>query len=338
MKTKIRVTAYALAFMLASFAATQTAGSQTALASRDWSTKNEKTLNALPKTVVWQFMSHLWKFDPNDSGNGKLCKFQFANLKNSRQLSLVVLYDGGGTGDCDLTEVFDKTEGGFEDYDFGAPYGFPDIQDINEDGKYELILETGFAPNLNCIATWPVIYTWNGTGHVDSSSEYKGYYKKQLTELDRQLNPLTPTPVSERSSMSETSTQGAPQYRGLAVSTPTAAPSEGETSGDTVCLKAELAKTRRFLGLSPDAGMAEAIKWADSNSPARRRFAVGILTDIGTPQAVEYLRTLSHDENHLVAWWARNGLTALANKGREMQNPTIVGQLIKWDVGRQAPQ
>ena len=233
--------------------------------------------------------------------------------------------------DCNDVDIFDKTPAGIEDYAFissGTNF-FDSIEDIKGDGNHELIVDRvfAFAGTSHCIATWPVIYAWNGAGYADVSSEYKGYYRKQLADLERQLNPPTPTPVSEQASTSEELSEGnGPQARALAVPTETATPSEGETFGDADCLKAEVTKSQRFLGISPDAGMADAIKWADSNDPATRKFAVAVLAHIGTPEATEYLRTLSHDEDQNVAWWAKNGLVHVTKKAAV--TPVIQGELI----------
>jgi hypothetical protein len=61
------------------------------------------------------------------------------------------------------------------------------------------------------------------------------------------------------------------------------------------CTKVEADKIERFLGVSRDAGMSDAIKWADSNDPDDRRFAAWVFADIATPEAIRDLQTLSHD-------------------------------------------
>jgi hypothetical protein len=45
-------------------------------------------------------------------------------------------------------------------------------------------------------------------------------------------------------------------------------------------------KIQRFLG-TRDAGMSDAIKWANSGDPHDRIFATYILGDIGTPGAID---------------------------------------------------
>jgi len=61
------------------------------------------------------------------------------------------------------------------------------------------------------------------------------------------------------------------------------------------CAKVEAAKIERFLGVSRDAGMSDAIKWADSEDPNDREFAAWIFADIATPEAIRDLQTLGHD-------------------------------------------
>lgn len=74
------------------------------------------------------------------------------------------------------------------------------------------------------------------------------------------------------------------------------------------CREAEAAKIERFLDISSDAGMTDAIKWANSDDPNERELAVYVLQDIGTPDAIEYLRTLSRDTDETVATIARRTL------------------------------
>jgi HEAT repeat protein len=74
------------------------------------------------------------------------------------------------------------------------------------------------------------------------------------------------------------------------------------------CTKAEAAKIERFLGISHEAGMSDAIRWKNSDNADDRSFAAWVLTDIGTPEAMEDLQTLSHDPNSDVATSAKYAL------------------------------
>jgi HEAT repeat protein len=87
------------------------------------------------------------------------------------------------------------------------------------------------------------------------------------------------------------------------------------------CTKAEAAKIERFLGIDKDAGMEDAVKWAGSSDPDQRIFAIAVLKDIGTPSAVDYLRTrCSNDTSGLVPKHAKGALQSL---GRPSAPDTI---------------
>ena len=114
------------------------------LASADWSVKQAKLLNAEPNDAFWFFINRLWdpslKVSELNAGDGKLCTFQFAKLRHSGELSLVVSYDGGGTADCNDVKIFAKGPTGIVSYDFDATQdlSFDSIVDINGDGHHEL--------------------------------------------------------------------------------------------------------------------------------------------------------------------------------------------------------
>ncbi len=138
MNKQFAIAACFLACLSASFARAQTAAPHLDLDTADWSVKQARILNAEPKDVVSKFMG----YDDSNPSDGKLCSFQFADLSHSGELSQAVTYDGGGTADCNYFEVFDKTAAGIEDYDFftgGEPF-FEGIQDINGDGRYEVVV------------------------------------------------------------------------------------------------------------------------------------------------------------------------------------------------------
>src|ERR1019366_850400 len=96
---------------------------------------------------------------------------------------------------------------------------------------------------------------------------------------------------------------------------PVATPAPKLNLGNADCVKAEAAKIQRFLG-SPDAGMNYAIEWVNSDNPSTRDFASEVLFDMGTPEAIRYLETLSKDTNSMVAGSAKNYLEELAKGGR----------------------
>jgi hypothetical protein len=92
---------------------------------------------------------------------------------------------------------------------------------------------------------------------------------------------------------------------------PTPAPVPTADLRDVICTAAEAAKIERFVGIEKDAGMSDAIKWADSDDKYVRRFSCAVFKDIGTPEAAEYLRTLSNDSSGLVASIAKGDLAEI---------------------------
>ena len=321
-----------LTFLLASGAYAQTAAAHPDLASADWSLKQARALNAEPKDAVWKFINNLWGNTDLSPGNGKLCEFHFADLRHSGELSLVVSYDGGGTMDCNDVAVFDKSPVGIDDYDFTSPgmFWYDDIKDINGDGRYELIVDAIVAApygGARCWATWPVVYGWNGTGYADVSARFKGFYKETLAGLTRQLAAPASTPAPQPT---EISTSQPPGLEARVIRAPQAVPTPAPSDArDLDCTQAEAAKIERFLGISRDAGMSDAIRWAESDDPIMRKFAISILRDIGTPEANGYLRTLSRDPDRNVAMAA----TSVSRVKTPSAYPTILGELIPLTPG-----
>jgi hypothetical protein len=242
------------------------APAEPSLASANWSTNSSSSLATNPPSdrTVLEFVYRLER----ESWSG-LCFSRFVDLRHSGNLSFVLSVSDGRF--CYGTTVIDKTASGFEVYNFeGAHFSNgPEIKDLLANGNLELIVDTEFTPYRGtntrpCLATWPVIYAWTGTTYADVSSQFKEYYEKKLVSLKARI-----------------------------------AANSAVTEPD--CTEAEAAKIERFLGISKDAGTADVIKWADSNDPNERVFAAAVLKDIATPDAIEYLRTLSHDLNGLVA-------------------------------------
>ena len=86
-----------LSFAIAPFAFGQTPAPLPDLASADWSVMQAKVLNTESIDAVWKSMNDRWGSIDLGQGNRKVCGFQFAD-----RLSLVVSYNGGGTGGLQL--------------------------------------------------------------------------------------------------------------------------------------------------------------------------------------------------------------------------------------------
>jgi hypothetical protein len=177
-----------------------------------------------------------------------------------------------------------------------------------------------------------MVYAWNGKGYSDVSGQYKEYYQQKLASLKKQIaavsyasrqarrlaagetpGSVSPPEIHVRAgsprtagpSYVEESGENSAQQQAPSVA---ATPAPMEDSGNLDCLRAEAAKIERFLGISSDAGIDDAIKWANSDDPWTRVFASEILAAIDTPDARLYLRSLSKDPNRMVAGEAKDDL------------------------------
>ncbi|HKN09105.1 MAG TPA: HEAT repeat domain-containing protein, partial [Pseudomonadota bacterium] len=219
----------------------------------------------------------------------KLCSFRFANLRHSGNLSLVAGMDDSGRMLCNAIHIVDKTPSGFEMYAGGGTRGCAHdigkvVRDISGDGNLELVVDVDFTPfqgPVHCEATWPLIYAWTGAGYTNVSGRFKGFYEHEVESLNQQMAALPPSDTAKT-----------PYYQ-------------------HDCLSAEIAKIRRAMGGSPEAGLSDAIALARDADPERRYFAAALLIDIGTPDALKYLRPLIGDSDRSVADLASRGLSGM---------------------------
>ncbi len=92
----------------------------------------------------------------------------------------------------------------------------------------------------------------------------------------------------------------------------------------------------RFLGISRDAGMSDAIKWAESDDPHDREFAIGVLVDMGI--------SVQSDADQNVFIRGKSGLLEVkppfVYNGRLVEikppsvYPTIHGELLTPNTGK----
>jgi hypothetical protein len=305
-----------------------------------------KKLNSMSKGVIRDSMNPLWA-----NTASKLCAFRFADLRSSGTLSLVLSSDGGGTADCNNVEIIDKDPTGIEYYDIDGSGAYLDsVQNLNGNDSQELLIDQVFISYKDhCIATWPVIYAWTGSGYTDVSSSYRIYYEQTLVSLKKQIakaerdspkddgqisreiaagGPRSNLPFAGAGNVPEggkpppslTANESASQDGGSQRSVaPQSAPSYQEMVNGLGCLIAEAVKIESFLGVSHDAYIGDAIRWADSEDSHDREFAAGVLFNIGTSEALDYLKTLSHDTNLEVAQHAKEYLARVG------QPPPVYG-------------
>lgn len=339
-KIAIVVGSLSLACILLLPSAAQTTAARPALASCDWSVKSPHNLAANPPTteLVQKFVNAAFREDYT-----RVCAFRFADLRHSGNLSLVVDIDGGGTGGCNITDIFDKTPSGFEDYTASAVLDDDigkSINDINHDGNLELVLWAPLAPSEmsdQCDAEWPLIFAWTGNGYTEVSNQYKQYYQKYLNSLNKQIafyssrtkeveqgagqtpksEPMiTPghwgagsggTTASGRISIGQQATVPAPAASVDAAPTP--------DPGDYACDIVQAAKTEQFLGIHSDATIRDAIKACESDDPNQRKLAAIVLSYIGTQEAMADLKGLANDSDSSVAKVAKERLSYGADPG-----------------------
>src|SRR5208282_1942666 len=141
--TRALLVLFTLNSFLPAYASAQNAAAEPpALASYDWSVSSLHNLASNPPQtdVVQAFVNAAFRTDFS-----KVCHFRFADLRGSGNLSLVVSIDAGRG--CDSTSLFDKTASGFEYYGFNAIFLTDHgIQDINADGKFQLVLWAPLLP------------------------------------------------------------------------------------------------------------------------------------------------------------------------------------------------
>jgi hypothetical protein len=331
------------------------------LAAADWSVKSPHSLATNPPSHA-AVLALLHKLTPDGHlYQLGICSSHLADLRHSGNLSLIVSVTDGRF--CSLS-IIDKIASGFEVYGADQPdTDLEDIEDLAGNGNLELILDaafTGYQAVHHCMATWPVLFAWTGSGYTDVSSQYKGYYEQKLESLKKQIAASSSgTEQAQSPAAGQTPESQPTTIRHAHFGSPGAATSDlvrrelstvQEESpppavtpagmGADDCTEAEAAKIERFLGISRDAGMNDAIEWANSDAPFRREFAADVLQDIGTPDAIEYLRTLSNDSDRGVASSAKGSLEAVL-RGVGQEGPdlyTVKREQVKQPLSESPPK
>ena len=288
--------------VLGGTASAQTTGpsslSHSRLASYDWSVKASPTLASKPPplNIIESFLSAVQVAVWHESGlenNEYVCSFTFSELHHSGYFSLVAGVGVVDSGTCMNVYIIDKTASGFEIYLSGGDDAGNDvaanIKDLRHNGDSEILIDNILGSlQSRCDANWTAIYAWTGSNYTNVSDEFDDFYRQQLDSLNKKIAALHSIPV----------------YGGGFVE-----------PDDEECLLAEAAKIQRFLGVSPEAGLDQAIRLAASKNWTDRLFAASILSEIDTPKAREYLKVLAKDSDGSVATTAKACLSALA-KGR----------------------
>ena len=181
-------------------------------------------------------------------------------------LSLVAGTDSSGRGLCRQVDILDKKASDFEVYGITGSIGVGEdvaarVKDIRRIGKLQLVIDEDFTMDqgvAQCAASWPVIYAWTGGNYANVSAQFRDFYQQKLASL-----------VAEMPKLPSGGPGSNPGDQGY------------EEQASRECLEAETAKIQRFLGVSRDSGMNEAIQWAKDGNPAKRVFAAEFWPTLG---------------------------------------------------------
>ena len=262
---------------------------QSRLSSSNWSLNASPNLakNSPPRKAVEDFIFSFQS--PSDAELSKeagvyVCSFRFADLRHNGLLSLVFTTGISDRPSCRGLSIIDKTSSGFESFGASGEIGTDAataIQDLHHDGHLEILLPYGLATfPQTCAANWTAIYAWTGVNYTNVSDQFRDFYHRRLDQLDRIIPALGP----------------APDQNGYSLS-------------DKECLEAEASAIKRFLGVSPDAGVEQAIRLSNSKDSLAREFGTVLLIIIGTASAREQLQKLTNDPDWAVRTEAKNGLS-----------------------------
>jgi hypothetical protein len=291
---------------LSALAAGSTSAAHSGLASYDWSVKASPNLESYPppQTIVESFFSSVQTsvWGDSDLGSGEsVCSFRFVDLRHDGVLSLVA---GIGVTErsCSNIYIVDKTASSLEIYlSGGANDAGRDVSariaDLRHDGSLEFLIEDELGSITGqCSARWIAIYAWTGSNYTNVSDRFRDFYQQRLDSLNKKTSALQPF-----------------KYKGASYEPP-----------EKECLEDEAAKIQRFLGISSEAGLGQAICLANDKDWAKRNFAAEMLGEIGTPKARRYLETMVKDSD---LYMAKASLSVLA-KG-PMQDAPAAFQLLK---------
>jgi hypothetical protein len=139
------VMTFCLTFSLLMPTPANAGGAPRDLWSADWSVGGAHNLASKPPSLdaVQDFYDHA--LGVSEEFASKVCEFRFADLRNSRNLSLITTVNPEGRQwpECNQLYIFDKTPTGFEHRETDSAYGddLPNsVLDINHDGRQKLIL------------------------------------------------------------------------------------------------------------------------------------------------------------------------------------------------------
>ena len=264
-------------------------------AGREWDTMISALHSANPpsKAQISSFIHAVYESEPDVIKalveDRNVCSSGFFHLAGSDGYSLVASLDVNGRHYCNDIEVIRQSAKGITIQGFSA-WAVDDVhdivQDINNDGKKELVIRVKDSDAISgdsCVAFWTRVYGLQSGAIVDKSAEFMNLYRERLDALNREI--------------------------------PRAEEEDRVNSGDSaICLQMEAHKIERFLGISPDAGVDQALDWIKSNNPELRLKGADVLADIDYKRSLTALQSLTADESPAVAIKAKLAVKALQTR------------------------
>lgn len=308
MRVNVLLSMMLAVFGVARFAHAGPITERSQLWSYDWSSKASPNLAETKFSTkdIERFVASLDKSTDDETilgepGGTYVCSFGFADLRHNGVLSLAVGFGVTDRPSCNTVTIINRTSSGFQLYSSGGVTGSASdipscIKDLRHDGNLQFAYDYGLTVfPQQCVANWTTIFAWTGSNYTNVSDRFKEFYRERLKLLSKVIPALQP------------------------ISGPS-----GYSLRDKECLEAEAAAIKRFLGMSTDAGMDQAIRLAASPERLARQFGTVLLIQIGTPEARKYLEKLAGDSDYGVARYARDALAFKSEPARTFGPPAFV--------------
>jgi len=240
-----------------------------------WDQANLATLQSFGYADVAEFLEAAgvqWEGDQDITTNCSppLCRnfhmygFTWADLAGDGQYHLVVVFEPYGTSDENGLSIFTRGPSGkivsqsivgMDIHLEGLKYAMIPkvIQDLNGDGRDELIIPTLFYDpgGTGDKAIWPRIYRLANGSYVDASRDFASFYETQILPKVNHALERANRAVANLSAVNSTGGASAPE--------PTDALRDWRTQQMVLIMTRD--KILRVIGRDPTAGLAQARAW-----------------------------------------------------------------------------
>lgn len=201
-----------------------------------------------------------------------VCSAVFARLADDGSPALLASMDVNGRYFCNYLFVITRRGNAVMGQGLSV-WMVTDVHDVlidlRNDGKLELAVPTVASDyeGTRCMATWTRILTLDHGKLVDRSADFKGFYRAQLDQIEREM-------PAARTRDQKDGTDG------------------------TACLQVSAIRIEGSLGLSQQTGKEAALRWLSSDYEGLRRKGMTVLTDSGDPQSIAIAQQTALDWIH----------------------------------------